>query len=133
MANSLSPTVSTISTSAENWPRVPLTLDPRAKNLGLLKRCNFCYDSSMRVTLDVPDRIAEALCLNGRDVERRVLEMLVLDGYRTGELSRGEVSEMLSLSFQETEEFLHRSGAELGLSVTEYEQEAEALQQALGR
>ncbi|MCB1094693.1 MAG: UPF0175 family protein [Verrucomicrobiae bacterium] len=66
----------------------------------------------MNVTIEIPDRIAAALSSKGADVPRRVLEMLAVDGYRNGELSRGQVSEMLALSFYETEAFLHQHKVE---------------------
>ena len=46
--------------------------------------------------------------------------------------TRGEVGEMLALSFQETEEFLHLHQVER-VTVAEYEQDAQALQQILAR
>lgn len=91
-----------------------------------------CYNVYMNITIEIPERIADALSSKGADVQRRVLEMLALDGYQTGDLSRGEVGEMLSLSFQETEEFLHQHRVER-VTVAEYEQDAAALQQILAR
>jgi predicted HTH domain antitoxin len=62
----------------------------------------------MIVSVDVPDLIATQLHLNGEQGNRRALEMFALEGYRTGELSRGQVSELLDLEFNETERFLKR-------------------------
>ena len=86
----------------------------------------------MNVTLELPDPVAEALSLKESDAPRRVLEALALEGYRSGELSRGQISEMLSLSFYETEEFLHEHQVEK-VTVEEYEQDAEAFQRILSR
>lgn len=57
------------------------------------------YSACMVVTIKLPDVIAHP--------EKRILEALALDGYRTGDLSRGQVSELLGLSFSATERFLH--------------------------
>lgn len=87
----------------------------------------------MNVTIEIPDHIASALSSKDADVPRRVLEMLAVDGYRTGELSRGQVSEMLALSFYETEELLHKHNVERGPTVAEYEEDAARFQQILAQ
>ena len=51
----------------------------------------------MTISVQVPDALAKALHLDGPQLNRRALEALALDGYRTGELSRGQVSELLDL------------------------------------
>jgi predicted HTH domain antitoxin len=60
------------------------------------------------------------------------LEMLALEGYRAGELSRGQVSEMLDLESNETERFLKEHGCGLGLSFEEYERDSKRLREFLG-
>ena len=50
--------------------------------------------------------------LNLGDATQRARQMLVLEGYREGRLSRGQVSEMLDLGFHETELFLAEHHAE---------------------
>jgi hypothetical protein len=49
--------------------------------------------------------------------------MFALEGYRAGELSRGQVSEMLGLGFYETEGFLKAHDACLDMTLDEYERE----------
>ena len=87
----------------------------------------------MQFTLDIPDAMAHSLDLNGPAKNRQALEMLALEGYREGKLSRGQVSEALELSFYETEAFLHRHGAQIQMSVDEYEQEFADLQRLLAK
>jgi predicted HTH domain antitoxin len=41
---------------------------------------------------------------------RKLLEAAAVEGYRTSRLSRGQVREMLGLSWHETEEFLAKHG-----------------------
>lgn len=60
----------------------------------------------MDVTLHIPDHVAERFGAAGGDVSRRVLEALALEGYRDQTLTLYQVSEMLSLSRIETEDFL---------------------------
>lgn len=66
----------------------------------------------MTLVLDLPDAWGSLLGLNSGDAKQRALQMLVLEGYREGRLSRGQVSEMLELGFHETELFLAEYQAE---------------------
>jgi predicted HTH domain antitoxin len=87
----------------------------------------------MLLSLEVPDEIAHILRLEGPQASRRHLEILALEGYRSGKLSRGQVSQLLSMGFDETEAFLKAHGADLGLTVEELEQDSASLRQFLGR
>jgi predicted HTH domain antitoxin len=53
-----------------------------------------------------PDDIAKRLSAAGRDVSRRALEAIALEGYREHTLTLYQISEMLGLSRAETEDFL---------------------------
>ena len=66
----------------------------------------------MTLVLDLPDSWESLLGLNSGDAAQRAREMLVLEGYREGRLSRGQVSEMLNLGYHETEIFLAKHHAE---------------------
>jgi len=59
--------------------------------------------------------------------------MLALEGYRSGELSRGQVSEMLGMEVNETEKFLADSGASLQYTAEDYEQDSANLRQFLSQ
>ena len=87
----------------------------------------------MTFTLEVPDSIAHQLQLDGPEAGHRALQMLALEGYREGELSRGQVSEWLGLSFFETEALLHRHGIFLDIPVTDFQRSSDALEQMLAR
>lgn len=87
----------------------------------------------MIVSVDVPDVIATQLQLNGEQGNRRALEMFALEGYRAGELSRGQVSEMLGLEFNETERFLKQHNAFIPLTLQEFQRSSESLEGLLSR
>ena len=87
----------------------------------------------MIVSVDVPDSIAAQLHLNGEQGNRRALEMFALEGYRAGELSRGQVSELLKLEFNDTERFLKEHGASIPLSLQEFERNSERLEELVVR
>jgi len=87
----------------------------------------------MLLSLEVPDQIAHSLRLEGPQSARRHLEILALEGYRSGELSQGQVSELLGMGFDETEAFLKEHGADVGLTMEEFEQDSANLRQFLAR
>lgn len=49
----------------------------------------------MRVTLDLPDDISEALSGQWQDLPRHALEALAVEGYRTGALTESQVRRLL--------------------------------------
>jgi hypothetical protein len=87
----------------------------------------------MLVSVNVPDQIAAQLHLDGEAGKKRALEMFALEGYRAGELSRGQVSEMLDLEFNETERFLKIHGCGHGLTPEQHEEGVRNLERLLSR
>ena len=94
---------------------------------------NFDTLSPMIFSVEVPDTFAKPLHLDGPQPDRRALEALALDGYRSGELSRGQVSELLDLEVNETMEFLKEHGSAHGLTFAEHERSIERFRQSLER
>ena len=66
----------------------------------------------MILVLEVPDAWKQLLGLDSGDAAGRAREMLVIEGYREGRLSRGQAAEMLGLGFHEAEALFKRYGAE---------------------
>ena len=60
-------------------------------------------------------------------------QALALEGFRVGELSRGQVSELLDMEFNETERFLKEHGCGSGLTLEEFERDAKRLRDFLAR
>ena len=87
----------------------------------------------MILSLEMPDSIARQLHVDGPQGGRRALERLALDGYRAGDLSRGQVSELLGMSFWETEAFLKEHACGLGLGFEEYERTSRQMREFLAR
>ncbi|WP_395715444.1 UPF0175 family protein [Prosthecobacter sp.] len=85
----------------------------------------------MTVTLQIPDFIAASLHLMDSGREQRVLEALALEGYRSGDLSRGQVGEMLGMDYWDTEAFLKQHGAGYGLSADDLEKDRQELEKML--
>jgi hypothetical protein len=87
----------------------------------------------MIFSVEIPDAYARQMHLDGPQASRYALERLVSDGYRAGELSRGQVSELLGLSFWETEALLKKHDCGLGLNFEEYERDSKRLRELLTR
>ena len=66
----------------------------------------------MTLVLELPDTGERLLGLDTHDAAVRAREMLVIERYREGLLSRGQAAEMLGLGFHEAEARFQRSGAE---------------------
>jgi len=87
----------------------------------------------MDVTLHLPDGIAEQLDTDPGDMPRRLLESLLLEGYRAGKLSRGQVSEALQLDYWATEQFLADHHATVGYSAEDLKRDIESNRRASPR
>lgn len=87
----------------------------------------------MTISLELPDTIARQLRLDGPQASRRALEELAVEGYRRGDISRGQISELLSLSLWETEAFLKEHHCGLGMTPTEFDTDSRRLREFLAR
>jgi predicted HTH domain antitoxin len=76
------------------------------------------------VAIELPDVIRENL-QERQELSRFILEAVAVEGYRQEALSRGQVGEMLGLSFWQTEEFLRTHGVYLHYDVQDFEQDLE--------
>src|SRR5437762_4073950 len=55
------------------------------------------YHERMRVTVDLPDDISNALHEGWSDLNRQALEAIAVEGYRTGALTESQVRRLLGL------------------------------------
>ena len=86
-----------------------------------------CYlQLGMTISIELPDTIAHQMGLEDAQAGRRTLEIVAMEGYRSGDLSRAPVSELLNLSLWETEALLKEHDCGLGLTAEEYEGSIEA-------
>ena len=88
----------------------------------------------MVVQLQVPDDIAEKLVEKWSDIPRCALEALAADAYQEGVLTAYEVQRLLGLSSRwKTEDFLKRSGADLGYTEDDLREDTATLHRVLSR
>lgn len=86
----------------------------------------------MTLVLELPDAWKRLLGLDTGDAALRARQMLVLESYREGRLSRGQAAEMLDLGFHEAESFFKRHGAEQQASWEELEESGTKLRALIG-
>jgi hypothetical protein len=81
----------------------------------------------MNLTLHIPDALAVRLSAGG-DIERQVLEALVLEAYRAGQMSKDELGDALGLvALNDLDGFLKAHGVYEEYTLAEFEHEQQAL------
>ncbi|MGH9898396.1 MAG: UPF0175 family protein, partial [Pyrinomonadaceae bacterium] len=79
----------------------------------------------MPISIELPEEIEHQLESAWGNLTRRALEAVAIEGYRSGDLSAGQVAEMLGLSVWETEKFLKEREAYLHYSPEDLRQDVE--------
>ena len=85
------------------------------------------------ITIELPDAIVKELGGTPVEITRRVLEAIILEGYRSERLSRGAVRQLLEMTWHETEEFLAGHGLLYHYTVDDLNEDRENLDKLLGR
>ncbi len=84
--------------------------------------------SSMQITVNIPDDVAQRLDLAGGSLSRRLLEVIIADAYRCGKVNTAEVRQILQLSSRlETHAFLKQMGVYLNYDEAELEDDLQTL------
>jgi len=81
----------------------------------------------MTLILELPDTWKRLLGLDTGDAAVRAREMLVIESYREGRLSRGQAAKMLELGIHEAETLFKRYGANQQATWEELEHSASEL------
>ncbi len=88
----------------------------------------------MQITLTIPDDIARQLADTPDQLSRRALESLVVEAYRSRQLSTAEVQRMLNFSSRlATDAFLKAHEAYLPYTNADLEQDLQAIDQVLAQ
>ncbi|MBT9330472.1 UPF0175 family protein [Acidipila sp. 4G-K13] len=81
----------------------------------------------MRIELDLPDDIAQAL--QSADLPRTAVDAIALEGYRSGKLGRGQVQRLLGFSTpMQVDAFLKEHDVYLNYTMEEYEKDLATLE-----
>jgi len=86
----------------------------------------------MQVQIALPDEVARTLEMKWGNLERKLLEMVVLEAYRQGSISTGKVRELLEMSTRlEADAFLQAHGIELDYNEADLESDRQTHEQLL--
>jgi predicted HTH domain antitoxin len=83
----------------------------------------------MTITLELPEDVAgELASSNGTDLQRALLEMVALEGYRSERLTHAQVGRLLGIENRfEVDAFLKEHGAFLHYTLEDLELDVETL------
>lgn len=88
----------------------------------------------MSIHFDIPNELEDRLksTWGAEEFQRKILEAIIVSAYQEGILSRGDISELLSLDFWQTEAFLREREAFLEFDAEGIAKESEQIRQVLG-
>lgn len=86
----------------------------------------------MAVTVNIPTDIARQYGADPEEIARRLLEQAAVEGYRTRQISRGQVAQMLRMDWAETEEFLAQHHCDRHYDLEDLEADRQNLDKILG-
>lgn len=87
----------------------------------------------MIVNVEIPDQFVSQFPSDPSACARELLEAYALRQFAAGKITSGQVGKLLSLSFQQTEEFLHAHHAPPGLGPEEHLRGLESLESTLSQ
>jgi predicted HTH domain antitoxin len=88
----------------------------------------------MQITIEIPDEIANQIQLKSANISSQILELIVADNYRKGQIGAAQVRQMLNFSSRwETYEFLKREKAYLPYTEDDLEQDSQAIRNVLSQ
>ncbi|MFQ3617556.1 MAG: UPF0175 family protein [Cyanobacteriota bacterium] len=78
----------------------------------------------MHIQIQIPDEVAHDLQAKWGDLERKLLEIMVIEAYREGAVSTGKVRELLGLPTRlDADAFLKSRGVYLNYDGADFEQD----------
>lgn len=83
----------------------------------------------MSITIDLPEQVEKAV----PDAKRAALVGIAVEGYRSEQLTIGQVGKLLGVSRWEAQEILGRNGCKWTMTEEEIMADVMALQRVLGR
>jgi predicted HTH domain antitoxin len=90
-------------------------------------------EDSVFVTVELPGDVARQYGALPEQVAKHLLEQAAVEGYRSRELSRGQVAQMLNLDWEETEEFLAQHHCNRHYDLEDLEQDRKSIEKIFGQ
>lgn len=87
---------------------------------------------SVTVTVRIPAEVAPHFGCNPEAIGRRLLEQAAIEGYRSNQLSRSQVAQLLWKDWAETEEFLAQHHCDRHYDLQDLEADRRTLDNLLG-
>lgn len=87
---------------------------------------------SVTVTVRIPAEVAPHFGCNPEAIGRRLLEQAAIEGYRSNQLSRSQVAQLLWQDWAETEEFLAQHHCDRHYDLQDLEADRRTLDNLLG-
>jgi predicted HTH domain antitoxin len=81
----------------------------------------------VEIMVHLPEDVAGRFGNTPETAARQLLESAAVEGYRSQRLSRGQVREMLGLSWQETEDFLGEHGCVRHYTLSDLDEDRQTL------
>jgi predicted HTH domain antitoxin len=88
--------------------------------------------AKVAATIKIPTDIARHYGPDPEQIARRLLEQAAVEGYRTRQISRGQVAQMLGMDWAETEEFLAQHQCDRHYDLEDLEADRQNLEKILG-
>lgn len=83
----------------------------------------------MQITIEIPDTLANQLQINREDLERKMLELCVIEAYRDGRISSGKARELLGFSTRlELDAFFKERSVDLNYNLSDLQQDLKTLE-----
>jgi predicted HTH domain antitoxin len=79
------------------------------------------------ITISLPTDIAANIAMDDGVLSRKTLEALAIESYREGDLSIGQLAEVLGFSVLEAEDFLNGKDVPLNYSLSDLEEDIETI------
>jgi hypothetical protein len=79
----------------------------------------------MKLTIEIPDEVAEELKRKWPDLERGILEAVAVEGYRQEILGRSDVEALLNLYYDEANQLLRSRGCQSYMTLEEFNEAAD--------
>jgi len=78
----------------------------------------------MKITIEIPDEVAEELKAHWPDLGRGILEAVAAEGYRQEAIGRSDVEALLGLYYDEANAFLRERGCYSYMTLKEFDEAA---------
>src|SRR4051812_44539188 len=85
------------------------------------------YFGAMQVVVDLPESLVQRISGGTDNISHQVRKALVLNAYLSGELTRGQIAELLGMNFYQVEKWFAEKGIARNYDVADLEEDRKTL------